>query len=341
MLKDRIRYIDLARGFAVLFMVMVHVLLELCKENVSQTHFGKVIEFLGGPPAAPVFMFLMGTSLILSQRFQLKNGVIRGLKILFLGYLLNFCRGTLPVLIGLKLNILTIEEISPYTPASLFWLVDILQFAGLALIILSILRHLNLNRYVYLLIAGIIAVLSPMLWGKVPDFPLLEQIFTLMWGTGGETVAFPLFPWLFYPICGLVYGIFLKETDNRDKFLKRSAFVGLIAVIVGSLVVLTNYKFHIGDYWRTGPGGLLWISGFVLVFLWICSYLVNCFGSSKIFSILYFWSNKVIAFYFIHWILIGWLSFIEIQTVGLAIVMIFFILVMADLLTRLWSKRFA
>ena len=67
-LPGRIRAFDLARGLAVGFMILIHVLGHFGDETTWATPAGVVVTFLGGPLAAPVFMFLMGASLSLSRR---------------------------------------------------------------------------------------------------------------------------------------------------------------------------------------------------------------------------------------------------------------------------------
>jgi uncharacterized membrane protein len=47
--NNRILSIDLARGLAVLFMIAVHTLLVFANQEVRDSVFGQIIEFLGGP----------------------------------------------------------------------------------------------------------------------------------------------------------------------------------------------------------------------------------------------------------------------------------------------------
>lgn len=58
--KQRLDAVDLARGLAVLFMILVHTLEVYAHPAVANSPFGETIKFFGGPPAAPVFMMLMG-----------------------------------------------------------------------------------------------------------------------------------------------------------------------------------------------------------------------------------------------------------------------------------------
>jgi uncharacterized membrane protein len=65
--------LDMARGLAVFFMIAVHVLEILGDTALAETGPGIVIGFLGGPPAAPVFMMLLGVGIVYSARATPEN----------------------------------------------------------------------------------------------------------------------------------------------------------------------------------------------------------------------------------------------------------------------------
>lgn len=339
--KSRIASLDLARGLAVLFMVMVHVMQQYGTPGLNDSLVGSLIEFLGGPPAAPVFMFLMGTSLALSTRATLKRLIFRGLKLLLLAYFLNFLRFTLPIFLGLRSSFITLDDIAPYTPASLFWIVDILQFAGLALIVLALVRRFLPKPAIWLILAASVAIGSPLLWGRMSGNPVVDWLLTLLWGMGGEDVAFPVFPWLCYPLTGMTFGFWLSTSCDRKTLFKRTAGAGLGLLALGTGIILTNPDFHIGDYWRSGPGALIWITGFVLLWLAICEWLVKSIPVNAVFHLLYYWSIHVTVFYFLQWVIIGWgTGIVGYQEQGWLPVVVLMIIValLADFGTRGWVR---
>ncbi len=134
--NNRLLSIDLARGLAVLFMIAVHTLEVFANQEVKNTVFGQIIAFLGGPPAAPVFMTLMGFSFMYSRKLELKQRLLRGFKIFLSGYILNILRGVVPFTLSTQLEMdiaktYPLEKLNEYT---ILTIVDILQFAGIALI---------------------------------------------------------------------------------------------------------------------------------------------------------------------------------------------------------------
>ena len=146
---NRLLSIDLARGMAVFFMIAIHTLEVFANPEVKNSIFGQIIEFLGGPPAAPVFMTLMGFSFIYSRKSELKPKLLRGFKIFLTGYILNIIRGVIPFTLSTYLNmdIAKTFQIEPLNAYTIFTIVDILQFAGIALMIMAIIQALNINKY--------------------------------------------------------------------------------------------------------------------------------------------------------------------------------------------------
>ncbi len=339
MSESRIRSIDLARGLALLFMVMVHVLGLYGTPALNRSLFAAAIRLLGGPPSAPVLMFLMGTSLMFSKRSTLKDSLRRGSTLLFLAYLLNFLRGTLPVLVGLRFGIITLDDIRA-SPASLFWAGDILHFAGLALIVLALVRHLLPRPAIWLTLAGAIAVGSPWLWGRMSGWPLLDWLLTLLWGTIAS-VSFPVFPWLCYPLTGMAFGYWLAASADHDRPFRHAAWAGLALLFVGTGITLTHPAFHIGDYWRSGPGAVILITGFVLLWLSVCYGLVKWVPANPLFHLFYYWSEHVTAFFCLHWITIAWgvgIAGYQEQQLPVIVLLMVAVAAVTDLLTRIWVR---
>ena len=137
---ERVRAFDLARGLAIVFMIGVHVLWHWGAPDTWTSPIGQVISFLGGPTAAPVFMFLMGASLAFSSRTSFRSLAVRGLWLLWLGYLLNFLRGVIPAYLGLQAGVITQDQIAPFTLPWLATTVDVHHMAGLSLIGIAALR---------------------------------------------------------------------------------------------------------------------------------------------------------------------------------------------------------
>lgn len=191
-------------------------------------------------------------------------------------------------------------------------IVDILQLAGLSIIILDFIRELNINRYFVLSAAAVVSLISPVLWDIKTDQPFLIFILELMWGNnpvGGfveNTVAFPLFPWVVFPLLGYSFGVFLNESTNKERVLLYSLLPGGISFLGGLALIANNFNYHFNDYYHARIGSMLFMSGFIMIWLYICNFLVRQIKASPVLNGIYYLSRTVTNIYFIQWIVIMW-----------------------------------
>lgn len=304
--NTRMAAFDLARGLAILFMVCIHILDFYGQPQIQTSLIGYAIEFLGRAPAAPVFMFIMGIFLAISSNTSIKKGLQRALGLIALGYLLNLTRGTLPMWLSLELGWVTQEILGSITPITEFWIVDILQFAGLAFALCILLKHFFPNPLYWAVATMAVITASPLLWDTVTGWPLIDGVLKLFWGGKQQGAMFPLFPWLTYPLAGMIFGYWLRQSQNISSIHTISAKIGFVLLAIGTILCLKNWEYHVGHYTQSGPGSLIWNLGFILVWLWICHYIIQKVARNRVFSVLFFWSQNVTAFYVIQWLMIGW-----------------------------------
>ena len=152
-------------------------------------------------------MMVMGFLFAQKNDINLKRCILRGVGLVALGYSLNFFRGVVPVFIGKKLLSIPPEHFpAMFTYEFLIFEVDILIFAGIAYICMAIVRRLSNNLLIWELLACLIAFFSPLIWGRGESIPVLNRILQPFWGNDPDLVTFPLLPWLFFPLQGLVFG---------------------------------------------------------------------------------------------------------------------------------------
>ncbi|MEE5991308.1 MAG: heparan-alpha-glucosaminide N-acetyltransferase domain-containing protein, partial [Lachnospiraceae bacterium] len=107
--KGRQFEVDLVKFLAIPFMISIHFYEQFgafdYKRELPDSVFRNMMEFIGGPLAAPVFMFSMGIGMVYTSRSTTKDFIRRGIGLLLAGYSLNFVRQTLPQLIGMAMGI--------------------------------------------------------------------------------------------------------------------------------------------------------------------------------------------------------------------------------------------
>ncbi|NTS78840.1 DUF1624 domain-containing protein [Catenovulum sp. SM1970] len=339
---QRIAGFDLARGLAVFFMILIHVLHFYAIKPVWVTNFGTIIEYLGEWPAAPVFIFIMGVFLIYGNKQTFSQGMKRAFMLFALGYLLNFARGTAPMWLSLEMELVTLEQLGGYTPMTEFLVIDIFQYAALAYAIGLVLKHTLPNQpWLWIALATIIAFASPYVWDFETGMPVVDELTKFLWGHYHYGTAFPLFPWLAYPLVGMAFGHWLSKPDAQSNLFGRSFVIGCAVLLTGVTITISNYDYHIAHPLRTGPGSVVMITGFVLIWLSVCRYITLHVPNNPIFNLLYFWSKHVTTIYVVQWILIGWgLMLVGSQQLNLSqtIASMITLVVLSDLVTRAWLK---
>ena len=320
--RDRIRAFDLARGLAILFMIGVHVLWHWGAPETWGTPVGVAISLLGGPTAAPTFMFLMGASLAFSRRTDTASLVRRGIWLVVLGYILNVLRGVIPATLGLAAGVVTQDEILPFTPAWLLTSVDIHHMAGLSLITIGLLRARSAPGPAWLVLGAAVVLAAPTLRGLQFGTPWLDGPLTPILGSA-PNVFYALVPWVVYPLAGAAFGRILAASGDRSRTFRRGAVLGAgLLVGGGALLSWQRPVFDVATYWREPVSYVVGIMGLVLVWLALCDAVARRPWIDRRLGIVYGWSARVIPMYFTHWIVVGWgIGIVGFRDLGLAAVL--------------------
>lgn len=310
--------LDVAKAFAVIFMITVHVFDHMTAMNGK--FLPKFVELLGCPPAAGVFMLAMGVGMVYTRHNSPKEFAVRGVKLLIMGYVLNFFRETLLVWIA---SLLQIEN--SYENESLFstlMTVDILQFAGAAFLITALLKKLNAKPWQIFTVAIIMHAVGNLcvgLFDNTPEtvqYPLGVLLFT------NDETAFPAFQWYIYPAVGICFGEVLKHVNDKDKFYLRMeifAISALFCVTVGCIrakVSITD-MFMTAEYYSQSLLTTLWCMSIVFLCIPIYYIISKVLNKRAVTAVKYISSN-VNTIYIIQWLVITYtIAIMEISDIEL------------------------
>jgi len=328
---DRNQVADLLKGFAVLFMIQVH----LTENFLINSHYDKIFSrisfFLGGTPAAPVFMIVMGYFISLKKDFihYLEKGII-----LFLGGILLNIGLNLSFLINYFQNKIIDED-----PLRFILGADILPFAGISLILLGLLRKIFLEKYyLYSILAIIVTIVSDFLNSdliplkNVTEFSnSLKFVFSFIYGCS-EWSYFPIIPWLFYPSMGFSLRLI---SDRLTRNIKRWLLIISIFVLVFFSKETYNQIIVFENYYHHGLLVAIWNLSFVITWSWILYEIDNRFAKN-LFLILIKWIGKNVTYiYVFQWLIIGNLTFFlfNSQNEYQVLVWFFIVLLSSSLLT--------
>ena len=290
---------DLLKGFAVFLIVPVHILETFIDYPGRESLFGKILLFLGGPVAVPVFMIIMGYFIAKSNKSPL-NHLVRGVKVFVVGLLLN---------VGLNFNLLLKIKNAGWqlNPLEYVFGVDILYLAGLSIMFLALLKTIKKQQawvavVVVFLVTGLTSYMNEIVMVTDRNYILPFIAGTYSWG------YFPLFPWLAYPLMGFTF--FHWEEKIISFFTNKKIVSGIILAGIGVLVV-SFYKWGIDTtinlpaYYHHTFWFSLWAIGIVILWVVLLRFLLNKFPNTYLGNFLKWLGKNITLFYVIQWLIIG------------------------------------
>lgn len=222
---------DFTKTLAIFFMVFVHTFIYVYgEENMDHGFQYHLNNIYGGALAAPAFMFSMGVGIAYSRRSDAVTMALRGIKLLFAGYLLNALRA-LPHLLmwhsgyGEQQWTLFLEEIL---------LFDILQFAGTAFLLFALLRRVRANAHVILGVSVALSLYGTAVRGVDMGSPLLNLLSYPFVGIHVRELwtSFPLFHWFIFVAAGYWFGKLLRRCTDVDRLY------ALLTPITGGVFII-------------------------------------------------------------------------------------------------------
>ncbi len=318
--EGRQKELDIARGLAVIFMVLVHILLEFGNYYTQmESIYGMIVQWLGGVPAAPVFMFLLGVGVVYSRKSTPLLLAKRGLLLFAGGYALNLLRSVIPAWTTLWMEPGHVESFRS-TGYENFFYIDILQFAGLTMLFFAVTVRFKFSALQYAAACVLFAIVN--LW-LAPYFSeagtALTAPFIALWFGNGLSY-FPFFTWVAYPIAGFLFGYCLIRTADKPQFYKR---------IFGSasVLLLFYYMFVILLHWPTGYESeadyyhhtlIINVVYILFILFWISSiYFASRHVNGLVWAFLRSASALTTEIYILHFLLIGICTLLIYPALGL------------------------
>jgi uncharacterized membrane protein len=159
---------------------------------------------------------------------------------------------------------------------------------------------------VWLALAGVLVLVAPWLRTVTFGSPLVDAPLTPFLGSA-PNVYYAVVPWLAYPLAGAVFGSLMARSLDRAALFRRAAVAGIALVVIGiALIAVQRPSFDVFTYWRQPASFAVAIMGIILVWLGLCDVATRHHRISRWLGFFYRWSDRVIAIYFTHWIIVGW-----------------------------------
>ena len=336
---------DGAKCLAILFMAIIHCM-ETFEVDLSNG-MGWLFNIIsGGLLAAPVFMFCMGMGFAYSRRTSQKYLVTRGLKIFFLGYLLNFLREAAPLMYCRLVG----DTEAATAALTAFAEVDIMQFAGLSMILTGLLQKTK-NPPVYAVAVGIcLSMVQTFLPCYESESLFPGALIALLFHTEipYAEMAFPLFGWFLFPAVGYFFGTMQKKAEHPVRFLLKT---GICCGVCGTVYFVLGKRIGFGMisdsalfYKMPLPDGVAnaCLVPALLLLMYGLLYAAPLPVKQTVTRI----SRQVNTIYFIHWIVIEWFVHLVLQYIlglsvglGLSVLIGIFVLLVTLLLSFWYHDR--
>jgi uncharacterized membrane protein len=256
--SDRLLFIDLIRGFAVILMVIGHGVDSVLNPEARISGWFQAYDFVRGF-TAPIFLFVSGLvfSVATEKRWdaytsyspELRKRLLRIGLLLVVGYALHMPFFSLERV----LNATTREE-----TAALFQ-ADVLHCVAGSLIILHglilLLRTRNHYAMALMILVPLVAILTPLV--SLEDFSTSLSPALTPYVNRQQLSLFPLFPFAGFLFAGALVGHFFlkaREQNMDKKFMVHLGFMGAVcaALAVGAdLLPWSVFPTH--DFWKSSP----------------------------------------------------------------------------------------
>lgn len=297
--------IDIAKGLAIVFMVLVHTI-EYFYTGKNPTNQA-IAEFLGSPFAAPVFMFTLGVGVNYTRDSSPKHFARRGCHMLIMSYVYNLLVYATPYIIR---YFQTGDSEYFDTAVVEFLNVDILQFAALTFLTFAIIKKFRLNTVQIIVYAAAVSLLGQFLtYGVILPDGWIRSILGLFWGSN-EASFFPYSSWIAFPLVGYVFGEVLIKCEDKKRLYRKIAAAAIPTYFL-MMAIAAYYVIDFGQltgdyqvaYYHMGIYGNICFLAFVFGWLSIC-YLISLYIPKGILAYLTKICKNITKIYVIQYVLI-------------------------------------
>ncbi len=339
-------HIDLLKALSIVAMVLCHTVMRFAAHrNGYLTEFGYLLgdAWLGCyVGVAHAFMFSMGVGFVFSHQTTPESLLKRGIQTYFLGYVLNFFRFGIYAILDLyfKLN---------YSPEllSAFLFQDIFQFAGLAMILTSLLKKRNLNEISILTVGIGLSILESL----IPNIQTHNLLFDLIIGSFVSAAQLPshftLLNWYIFVAAGMLFAQIIRRLTNQDAFYKKLMIISGILAAVFLFATVKLGMFFGNALHRYYSVSIVEAAGYLSIDFFLLSifyFAVKRFGTEHM-NVFLNMSKNLTGIYVIHWGMIGFLDYVLCYRMKLVFsysviyLLGFIILIAAYIISNRWNNR--
>ena len=306
--------VDVLKAICIIGMVTIHVF-DDCIDN-GDNSFEFLQNVLGMIIGAAGFMLCMGIGMRYTRNQSPQAYLTRGIAILTVGQLLNILRNALPNLIAYWIT----QDQWFVANSFLVFQADILSFAGLAFILMAVMRKFKLSNRAILCIAIAMNLISWLVHYKVtmPENYIVNQILGYFVITRAESY-FPLFSYFVFVAAGFTIGTLLPYIKDKQKLYTR---IIVICVPLCTVYYLFRMNYNVSfmpvyisdENYSLYPGPDAIVSVLTSVAAMACFYMLSHWAGDRIPRWVAHMSENINSYYCISYMFI-----LPVQTLLMAV----------------------
>lgn len=323
--------IDFVKFAAIIFMIFVHTYEVYAYDAFFDSPdyekpvlyaLNFIIEFLGGAPAAPVFMFCMGVGISFSRTTDMGYTTFlkKGVMLLLVGFLVNFLEQVLPVF--WSVSVTDTEEILKKIPA--LFANDVYFFFCLTFFFFAFAFAVKKP----VLVCSIAIVLCLIGGFVLPNrnFASDGTVANLLFGLFVRTDDYSFFPlasWIIFPTSGYLFGLLLTNTEDKAGLYKKAAALASAVLVLTTVIglslgyensMLNALECEDADYYAPNFFSQLWAVAFVMLWIALSWTITHRMKNGKFKCLVEWGSRNIKPIYVIQWLVLALMTpFLELS----------------------------
>jgi len=303
----RITELDLTKTFIIIVsMIGIHTMYDLADLGPSVP--ADILNVLATAWGAPVFMFCMGITLGFSRHQNPGDWFSRGIHLITAGMALNMLRYLPKAFTSHATNDPELlKELAQVFNA------DILQFAGLAFILLALCKKMKMSVWQLLAFSLLLNISGTILADHYTSSYVANQILGYFYHTP-TCSCFPLFNWFIFVAAGNLLGRIYRESEDIDRVFRHlMPICGVVAIVHQYLSITgqaTFFKTLQNDwefYDMETPDALCIAFGVAPFMLGIFRLAAKLIPDNWM-EVLSYPSRHINQFYCVSWVWIMWIA---------------------------------
>lgn len=185
--------------------------------------------------------------------------------------------------------------------------IDILQFAGMAFLIVALMKKLRVDNWMMLAVAILLQAFGTIFIGSFDSAPkIIQYLFGLLFYTNSY-IAFPTALWLIYPVFGICFASILRRVTDKQELYKTLLVISIVCFVgvsVGTSFLGYDIKGYFeSEYYQQNLFSTLWIASILGISISVY-YFISKFVKGKAQNTIKYISSNLNTIYIIQWLLI-------------------------------------